>query len=231
MPCTSDRPRPVPTPTSLVVKNGSKIRASTRRRDAAAVVGDVQAQVAAGGSVLVATASGASSSTASSATSSLPSARIACTAFAHRFITTWWICVGSPSTPASPAASLRLEPHAGRSDAATASSASSTTDCTCTGTRSPMPLREKARMRSTSDFARWPAAIAASMWRRCSVPSGRALLRQLAVAEDGRQDVVEVVRDAAGERADRLELLRLAQLLFEPLALGSRRACARRCRR
>ena len=29
MPCTSDRPRPVPTPTSLVVKNGSKMRSST----------------------------------------------------------------------------------------------------------------------------------------------------------------------------------------------------------
>ena len=40
-----------------------------------------------------------------------------------------------------------------------------------------------------------------------------------AVAEDHRQQVVEVVRDAAGEPADRLHLLRLAELL---LALAQR---------
>ena len=38
-------------------------------------------------------------------------------------------------------------------------------------------------------------------------------------ADDG-EDVVEVVRDAAGEAADRLHLLGVAQLLLEPLALG-----------
>ena len=29
MPCTSDNPSPVPMPTALVVKNGSKMRSST----------------------------------------------------------------------------------------------------------------------------------------------------------------------------------------------------------
>ena len=53
----------------------------------------------------------------------------------------------------------------------------------------------------------------------------RILLRdlvehQVAVAENRGQQVVEVVRDAAGELADRLHLLRLAQLLFEPAPLG-----------
>src|SRR5262245_15925869 len=46
----------------------------------------------------------------------------------------------------------------------------------------------------------------------------RALLRiahrHLAVAEDRAEDIVEVVRDAAGERADRLQALRAAQLLL-----------------
>ena len=42
-----------------------------------------------------------------------------------------------------------------------------------------------------------------------------AALRQLAVAEDRAQDVVEVVRDAAGEVAHRLHLLGLLQLRFE----------------
>ena len=43
---------------------------------------------------------------------------------------------------------------------------------------------------------------------------------QRAVAEDGGQQIVEIVRDAAGELPDRLHLLRLAQLLLEPPALG-----------
>ncbi len=51
---------------------------------------------------------------------------------------------------------------------------------------------------------------------------GRRLLRELAVAEDGAEDVVEVVRNAAGERPHRFHLLRLAQLDFEPLLLRLR---------
>ena len=43
------------------------------------------------------------------------------------------------------------------------------------------------------------------------------LPRQLDVADDRAEDVVEVVRDAAGERAEGFHLLRLAQLRFEPL--------------
>ena len=39
-------------------------------------------------------------------------------------------------------------------------------------------------------------------------------------AEHQRQHVVEVVRDAAGELAERLHLLRLAQLLLEAPAFG-----------
>ena len=48
--------------------------------------------------------------------------------------------------------------------------------------------------------------------------------RELRVAGDDRDQIVEVVRDAAGERADRLELLRLAKLR---LALAQRRFDAR----
>ena len=42
----------------------------------------------------------------------------------------------------------------------------------------------------------------------------------VAVAEDRRQQVVEVVGDASGELADALHLLGLAELLFELPALG-----------
>ena len=44
--------------------------------------------------------------------------------------------------------------------------------------------------------------------------------RQLAVPEDRAEDVVEVVRDAAGHGAERFDLLRFAQLRVQPLALG-----------
>ena len=44
--------------------------------------------------------------------------------------------------------------------------------------------------------------------------------QELAEAQDRRQDVVEVVRDAARELADDLQLLRLAQLLLERPLLG-----------
>ena len=43
---------------------------------------------------------------------------------------------------------------------------------------------------------------------------------QLDVAEDRLQQVVEVVGDAAGQRADGLHLLRLAQLVFQAAPLG-----------
>ena len=44
-------------------------------------------------------------------------------------------------------------------------------------------------------------------------------LRQGDVAEDALQQVVEVVGDAAGQRADGLELLRLEALLLEQVLL------------
>ena len=49
---------------------------------------------------------------------------------------------------------------------------------------------------------------------------GGLLDEHLGVAQDASEDVVEVVRDAAGEAADRLHLLRLPQPLLEPRALG-----------
>src|SRR6185503_10441981 len=43
---------------------------------------------------------------------------------------------------------------------------------------------------------------------------------QLAVTENGGQQIVEVVRDSAGQLADRLHLLRLEELSFQPLLFG-----------
>ena len=43
---------------------------------------------------------------------------------------------------------------------------------------------------------------------------------ELQTAGDDREEVVEVVRDAARQPADRLHLLRLDQLAFQPLSIG-----------
>ncbi len=50
-------------------------------------------------------------------------------------------------------------------------------------------------------------------------PLARVLLRHLAVTQDCREHVVEVVCNSAGQRADRLELLCLTQLAFESITL------------
>jgi len=47
-------------------------------------------------------------------------------------------------------------------------------------------------------------------------PGVDAALQQFQAADDPGQHVVEVVRDAARQLADRLHLLRLAQLLLRP---------------
>ncbi len=52
------------------------------------------------------------------------------------------------------------------------------------------------------------------------VPGRQVAQQQLRVAEDRREQVVEVVRDAAGELAHRLHFLRLAELLLEAALLG-----------
>ncbi len=41
------------------------------------------------------------------------------------------------------------------------------------------------------------------------------LLQEVEIADDDRQQIVEVMGDAAGQLADGLELLRLAQLFLE----------------
>ena len=53
-----------------------------------------------------------------------------------------------------------------------------------------------------------------AVFRRCVTPD------RFEVADDDGEQVVEVVRDAAGELADRLHLLRLPQLLLDRAALG-----------
>ena len=57
--------------------------------------------------------------------------------------------------------------------------------------------------------------------------AGRALFQEMQAAADHHQDVVEVMRDAAGELAERVELLRFGQMLLHLLELELRRRGAR----
>ena len=78
--------------------------------------------------------------------------------------------------------------------------------------------REELARQVRGALARPPAISSRSS--RIGSPGLRSASEHLAVAEDDRQEVVEVVRDAAGEVPDRLHLLRLAELLLHPVALG-----------
>ena len=46
------------------------------------------------------------------------------------------------------------------------------------------------------------------------------LFRQLRIAENDAEDIVEIMGDAAGKRADGFHLLRLAQLFFKFFSVG-----------
>ena len=81
--------------------------------------------------------------------------------------------------------------------------------------------RAKASSRWVSDAAR--RAPSCAPVRYCSIavtPRARRRSGEIEIAEHDRQHVVEVVRDAAGQLADRLHLLRLPQRFLGLLALG-----------
>ena len=78
--------------------------------------------------------------------------------------------------------------------------------------------REKASRRCTSVAARsaaWRQLASQARTRSCAIEAAQ---RKIEVADDRGQQIVEVVRDAAGEAADRFHLLRLAQRLLGRLA-------------
>ena len=83
-------------------------------------------------------------------------------------------------------------------------------------------LRLKARSWRTRRAARSEAPMTCCRLAQARIVRVEAPAQQLAVAHDHHEQVVEVVGDAAREPADRLHLLRLAQLLLEPppLLLG-----------
>ena len=138
-------------------------------------------------------------------------------ALVQRFIATWCSWVASPTIAASPASRRFSRRTPGGSEAASSSSVSSITACTLIGT-----AFADAAAAEREDALDERLGAAAGMHHIVEVAAhdaafGRGLLRELAVAEDRAEDIVEVVRDAAGERSHRFHFLRLAKLDFEPL--------------
>ena len=66
-------------------------------------------------------------------------------------------------------------------------------------------------MRWVSAAPRWAPWIALSISAAIVRIVGQALAQQFEAAENRHQQIVEVMRDAAGQLADRLHLLRLEQ--------------------
>ena len=73
--------------------------------------------------------------------------------------------------------------------------------------------------RRVRDAARWLAWAMRARDSPAERRSQRFAAQQVRMALDDRQQVVELVRDAGGQAADRFQLLRLAQLPFQLQAL------------
>ena len=76
-------------------------------------------------------------------------------------------------------------------------------------------LRLKASICRVSSAARSAARLISSASARRGSAGSKPDHHDFGVADDRRQQVVEVVRDAARQPADGFHLLRVAQLLFE----------------
>ena len=82
-------------------------------------------------------------------------------------------------------------------------------------------MRLKASSWRVSPCARCAAfSISLHVVDEIGVALAQTIEHEVRVAGDRREQVVEVVRDAAGEPADRLHLLRLPELVLEQLVLA-----------
>ena len=93
-----DRPRPVPLPTSLVVKKGSKMRSRISGGMPVPRVLDLEQHVGAGLGLDVRARERLVERDVLRGQGELPPSGIASRALTQRFSSTWWSCVGSPET-------------------------------------------------------------------------------------------------------------------------------------
>ena len=205
------RPRPVPLPTSLVVKNGSKARAATSGGHAAAGVGHGDHDIVAGPRVAVDVAHRPRRAAhCATSTVSLPPIGMASRALSARLssadVELAGIDAGRPQVRRR--AGIRTR-YARRACAAAAAPCRRPSGrCRSSSASAAACARRRAGCCVSRSRARRPSRCS----RRCRAVRRRAASRLgevLRVAEDDGQQIVEVMRDAAGELAHRLHLLGL----------------------
>ena len=218
-----DRPSPVPTPIGLVVKNGSKARAITSGV-MPVPVSDTHSETYWPGGRSRSRAARSSSQRFAVSMVIRPPSGIASRALMQRFRSAFSSWCGSAEH--GPDAAARDVLHVDRGPTVRRISSS-------------MPVIKAVDVRRLRR-QRLAAGEGQQAMRQSSGPLGRALRRddvaidvgdpslgdpcrhQLQTTRDTRQQVVEVVREAARELTDRLHLLALAQRLLRPLQLRSR---------
>ena len=205
----------MPLPNGLVEKNGSVARAATSGAHALAGVGDGDADIVAGGEVGAVRLARRGRSRWSACRPSGIASRALMARLRIAF-SSWFS--SHKARPASASSSVRIAiapPIVWRS----ISRIVSITRLTATGAIRIRWMREKASNWVVSLAPRRPDSSAASairFSRGSSTPRGD----DLEPADHRGQQIVEIVGDAAGQLADRLHLLRLAQRLLGPLALA-----------
>ena len=228
MPCTTDRPRPLPAPAGFVVKYGSNARARVGERPSRGRCRRPRAGRSSPGASPAGAPAARRLGALHRTSSTPPRAAIASRAFAQRFRSTWWTWVGSARTaPASGSvrvADLDVRGRGGADERAAPPGRRARRPPATASAGGGARTRGSAA-RPPSRGARPPRSASASSRPR---EPGRQLAREgLGVAQDRGEHVVEVVGDAARERPERLDLLRLPEPLLERACAPPRRGGAR----
>src|SRR6516162_5908135 len=212
MPYTVASPSPVPLPTPLVVKNGSNRCACTSGLMPLPVSHTLSIACGPPDAPGCISTNASSKSTLPVSMVRRPPWGIASRAFTARFRMICSICAGSaftrPSAGSSRLSTSIVSPISGLSIWAMPA----TTPLRSSTRGWSICWRLKARSCWVSDAARSAVFLTSSTSRRWRVVGGQPQQQELRPARDDGQEIVEVVRDAAGELADRFHLLDLSEL-------------------
>ena len=212
-------PSPVPMPSRLVVKKGSKMRSRVRGVDARAVVRHPQPDA---GRAVGAGVPRRRSRRARGAAVAVPAS--ACCALTSRFSTTWPIWSPSASTGGSAVGQRQLELDAVplRRPYCSMSTAPRTRSLTLTRcVARPASARHVEEGADDARRSARPPRGCARRRRAAPAASSHLLLEQAGAPHHDRQRVVQLVRDAGQQAAHRGELLALAQRLALALDLAA----------
>src|SRR5580658_6522237 len=211
IPYTVDSPSPVPLPIGLVVKNGSKTWES--------VAASIPCPVSLTCSMTYRPGPSSRSRPASSPTSTfdvsiviLPPCGMASRAFTARFISTCSTCPGSAFTGTSDGCRLAIN------SISSPITRDSFIQIQNFRLQHLFPAESQQLVRQRRRPVRRPSNLLQPVAR--SLVISQPSQQQLAMTHNDAQNIVEVVRHAARQPSDRLQLLRVPQLFFQMHARG-----------